>query len=89
MHCVPAASVPPYAIGPALITVGALMMINVVKIRWDAAAEALPAFLTIVIMPLTYSIAYGEPPFPVLCKRYSVTRTVGRLTCSRQPVIAS
>eukprot|EP00884_Botryococcus_braunii_P023611 jgi/Botrbrau1/9934/Bobra.0012s0031.1 len=53
------ASVPPYAIGPALVTVGALMMMNVVRIKWDMASEALPAFLTIVIMPLTNSIAYG------------------------------
>jgi xanthine/uracil/vitamin C permease (AzgA family) len=66
-----AASVPPYAIGPALITVGALMMINVVKIRWEAAAEALPAFLTIVIMPLTYSIAYGEAPSLSIIVRFT------------------
>ena len=50
---------PPYAVGPALITVGALMMMNVVRIKWEQTAEALPAFLTIVLMPLTYSIAYG------------------------------
>ena len=55
-----AASVPPYAIGPALITVGALMMMNVVRIKWEQAAEALPAFITIILMPMTYSIAYGE-----------------------------
>lgn len=54
-----AANVPPYAIGPALITVGALMMMNVVRIRWEQSAEALPAFITIILMPLTYSIAYG------------------------------
>ncbi|CAK0784105.1 hypothetical protein CVIRNUC_007308 [Coccomyxa viridis] len=52
-------SVPPYAIGPALITVGALMMMNVVRIKWEQAAEALPAFITIILMPMTYSIAYG------------------------------
>ncbi|BDA45163.1 Adenine/guanine permease AZG1 [Coccomyxa sp. Obi] len=52
-------NVPPYAIGPALITVGALMMMNVVRIRWEQSAEALPAFITIILMPLTYSIAYG------------------------------
>ena len=56
-----AASVPPYAIGPALITVGALMMLNVVRIKWEQTAEALPAFLTIIIMPATFSIAYGAP----------------------------
>ncbi len=45
--------------GPALIIVGALMLGNVVKIRWDLVSEAVPAFVTIAIMPLTYSIAYG------------------------------
>jgi AGZA family xanthine/uracil permease-like MFS transporter len=57
-----AANVPPYAVGPALITVGALMMMNVVRIRWEQSAEALPAFITIILMPLTYSIAYGAQP---------------------------
>ena len=45
--------------GPALITVGALMMMNAVRIKWDQAGEALPAFITMIIMPLTYSIAFG------------------------------
>ncbi len=58
---------PPYAVGPALITVGALMMMNVVRIKWEQTAEALPAFLTIVLMPLTYSIAYGAPLGPCCC----------------------
>ena len=31
----PAASIPPYATGPALILVGALMVVNIVKIDWD------------------------------------------------------
>jgi hypothetical protein len=29
------------------------------QIRWDMVTEAVPAFLTIAVMPLTYSIAYG------------------------------
>ena len=37
------------------------MMMNVVRIKWEQAAEALPAFITIILMPMTYSIAYGEP----------------------------
>ncbi|KAK9847251.1 hypothetical protein WJX84_005524 [Apatococcus fuscideae] len=53
------ASIPVYATGPALILVGALMMINVVKIDWADVNKAVPAFLTIAIMPFTYSIAYG------------------------------
>ena len=53
------ASVPPWATGPALIIVGAMMMRGVVEIDWDNHAEAIPAFVTIALMPLTYSIAYG------------------------------
>ncbi len=44
---------------PALVIVGCLMMQNVRKIRWDDFTEAIPAFLTIILMPLTYSIAHG------------------------------
>lgn len=66
-----AASVPPYAVGPALITVGALMMMNSVRIKWDQAGEALPAFATMIVMPLTYSIAYGVHPvcWPYVCAK--------------------
>lgn len=53
------ASIPPYATGPALILVGSMMIINIVKIKWDRVQEAVPAFITMVVMPLTYSIAYG------------------------------
>lgn len=53
------ASIPPYATGPALILVGAMMIINIVKIKWDRVQEGVPAFITMVVMPLTYSIAYG------------------------------
>lgn len=53
------ASVPPWATGPALIIVGAMMMRGLVKIDWMDYGQAIPAFATIVIMPLTYSIAYG------------------------------
>jgi AGZA family xanthine/uracil permease-like MFS transporter len=53
------ASIPPFATGPALILVGAMMMENVVDIDWANVRQAVPAFITIVMMPLTYSIAYG------------------------------
>jgi len=52
-------SIPPWAMGPALIIVGALMMKQVTEINWDDPREAIPAFVTIALMPLTYSIAYG------------------------------
>jgi AGZA family xanthine/uracil permease-like MFS transporter len=44
---------------PALIIVGTLMMSGVTKIQWDDFTEAIPAFLTIVIMPYAYSITEG------------------------------
>jgi len=46
-------------IAPALILVGALMMESVRRIPWDDLTQALPAFLTIVIMPFTFSITNG------------------------------
>jgi AGZA family xanthine/uracil permease-like MFS transporter len=44
---------------PALVMVGAMMMQNVTKIDWDDFSEAIPAFLTIIGIPLFYSIADG------------------------------
>ncbi len=44
---------------PALIIVGALMASNLSKIRWNEFEVALPAFVTIFVMPLSYSIATG------------------------------
>jgi len=48
-----------FATAPALIIVGALMMSEVVNIDFSDITEAIPAFLTIIMMPLTYSIANG------------------------------
>jgi AGZA family xanthine/uracil permease-like MFS transporter len=46
-------------IAPALVLVGSLMMREVARIRWDDATESIPAFLTIVVMPLALSITDG------------------------------
>ena len=46
-------------IAPALIVVGALMIRTIRQINWDDATEYLPAFLTMIAMPLAYSIATG------------------------------
>ena len=46
-------------IAPALILVGSLMMRNAAQISWDDASEAIPAFLTILLMPLSFSITEG------------------------------
>jgi adenine/guanine/hypoxanthine permease len=52
-------AVPPLATAPALIVVGALMMEGVREVDWARFDEAIPAFLTIIGIPFTYSIANG------------------------------
>jgi len=44
---------------PALIVVGVMMAASLKEIEWKDLAEAIPAFLTLILMPLTYSIATG------------------------------
>ncbi|MCD8293998.1 MAG: NCS2 family permease [Clostridia bacterium] len=51
--------IPSAATATALIWVGVLMMTNVTKINWEGAADAVVAFLTIIVMLLGYSIAKG------------------------------
>ncbi|MFH1921590.1 MAG: NCS2 family permease [Planctomycetota bacterium] len=49
----------PSITAPALVVVGSMMMRNVTKIEWSNYAESMPAFITIVGIALTYSIADG------------------------------
>ncbi|MBO5412125.1 MAG: NCS2 family permease [Clostridia bacterium] len=51
--------IPSCATATALIYVGILMMVNVRDIEWTDPAIALPAFLTIAMMPFTYNISFG------------------------------
>jgi adenine/guanine/hypoxanthine permease len=51
--------VPSSATAPALILVGSLMLATITEIRWHEPLVAVPAFLTLVLIPLTYSIANG------------------------------
>ena len=51
--------IPAAATAPALIVVGSLMMTSVAEIAWSEPAIAIPAFLTIIMIPLSYSIANG------------------------------
>ena len=46
-------------VAPALIIVGSLMLKNVISIDWDDVTESIPAFLTLLLMPLTISITEG------------------------------
>ncbi|GMI43016.1 hypothetical protein TrCOL_g3865 [Triparma columacea] len=52
-------SVPQNATAPVLMLVGSMMMGECRNINWDHTATSVPAFLTIVMMPLTYSITNG------------------------------
>ena len=54
-----AAAVPTYASHLVLVVVGIIMLSNVAEIAWDDLSFAVPAGLTIFVMPFTFSIAYG------------------------------
>ncbi|MEI9969855.1 MAG: NCS2 family permease [Terracidiphilus sp.] len=51
--------VPPAATAPALILVGSLMLAAITEIHWHDPLVAVPAFLTLILIPFTYSIANG------------------------------
>lgn len=53
------ASIPSYATGCTLILVGAMMARACTDINWRYVGDSVPAFLTLAVMPFTYSIAYG------------------------------
>jgi AGZA family xanthine/uracil permease-like MFS transporter len=52
-------AIPGAATAPALIIVGVMMMPSVKSIHWDDYCKAIPAFLTLIMMPLAYSISDG------------------------------
>jgi AGZA family xanthine/uracil permease-like MFS transporter len=54
-----AQAIPAAATAPALILVGSLMMASLTEIDWDDPTIGIPAFLTLVAIPLTFSIANG------------------------------
>ncbi|AQX55661.1 NCS2 family permease [Priestia flexa] len=51
--------IPSVATAPALIIIGSLMLSDIKNVNFDDFTEVVPAFLTIIMMPLTYSIAEG------------------------------
>lgn len=60
MFCAPiVTAIPAYATAPALIIVGALMCGAVAKVNWSDFTDSIPAFLTLIATPLTFSIATG------------------------------
>ena len=66
--------VPGFATAPALVLVGALMMTSVNQVKFADFTDGLPAFLTIIMMPLTSSIANG---FAFGFVRYVFMKAVG------------
>ena len=54
-----ATAIPAYATAPALVLVGVLMTQSIAQIAWQEFSEAVPAFITMLATPLTFSIATG------------------------------
>jgi len=54
-----AGSVPAYATAPALLYVACLMLRELTELNWDDSTEVVPAAVTALVMPFTYSIANG------------------------------
>ena len=52
-------AIPSAATAPALIIVGVMMMPAIKRIHWEDYCKAIPAFLTVIMMPLAYSISDG------------------------------
>jgi len=52
-------AIPAAATAPALVLVGALMMGSLAEVEWADPGASIPAFLTVIMIPLTYSIANG------------------------------
>ncbi len=44
---------------PVIVVVGSFMLAAAARVDWDDASEALPAFLTLVLIPFTFNIAHG------------------------------
>jgi AGZA family xanthine/uracil permease-like MFS transporter len=69
---------------PALVVVGAMMARNVAKVDWNDHTESIPAFLTLIGIPLTYSIAdglaLGFVSYPIVKLFSGRRREVGWLT---------
>ncbi len=54
-----AASVPHFATAPVLIVIGAMMLKEMTRLPWDEPSEYIPAFIVLITIPLTFSIATG------------------------------
>jgi AGZA family xanthine/uracil permease-like MFS transporter len=73
------------SVAPALVVVGCLMLQPLARIAWDDWTEAFPAFLTLVIMPFTFSITEGIA-FGFIA--YAALKLVTRRTAELHPLVA-
>ncbi|KAF2463417.1 xanthine/uracil permease family protein-like protein [Lindgomyces ingoldianus] len=53
------ASIPPWATGSTLVLIGCMMIRQIVSVNWKYIGDAVPAFVTVIFIPFSYSIAYG------------------------------
>jgi len=78
------ASIPPWATGGTLVLVGCMMMRGVLAINWNYPGDSIPAFITLMFMPFSYSIAYGlVAGIMSYAAINSVTWAVGKITRGR------
>ncbi|NGX61568.1 MAG: Adenine permease AdeQ [Chlamydiae bacterium] len=54
-----ASSIPSFATAPALVLIGAMMLKPITRLPWDDPSEWIPGFVTLILIPFTYSIAIG------------------------------
>ena len=85
-------SYPPIT-APALVIVGAMMIQNVAKVDWKDYSESVPAFLTMIGIPLSYSIADGLAlgiiSYPIIKLFSGKGRDVGWLTYALAVVLVA
>ena len=77
-------AIPPFATSSALVMVGVLMMLPVVNINWEDVSDALPAFLTLIAIPLTFSISDG---LALGFVSYPIVKRLGGLGESVHPLV--
>ena len=77
-------SIPGFATAPALLYVGFLMVSAVLDLKFDDIRESVPAYLTLIAMPLCYSIAEG---ISIGVISYVVINIVGNIICEEKKKI--
>lgn len=77
-------AIPPFATSSALVMVGVMMMLPVINIDWHDVSDALPAFLTLIAIPLTFSISDG---LALGFVSYPIVKRLGGLGESVHPLV--